>query len=91
MADQLLKRIEEQIRDADDANTVNITLTDSEKKHVAEVQQRLEEGYRYECRLQSFVDWREGAYTVLTVTLDGADRLVLPDKGPTLNRGMVGS
>lgn len=90
MADQLLKRVEEQIQDANGANIVNVPLSNSEKKHVAEVQQRLEEGYHYECQVKSFVDWKEGVYTVFAVSLDGATRLVLPDSGPTVNQGMIG-
>ena len=90
MADQLLKRVQEQIQDARGANIVNIPLNDSERKHVAEVQRRLEEGYHYECQVKSFVDWKEGAYTTLAVSLDGATHLVLPDSGPTVNQGMIG-
>lgn len=90
MADQLLERVEEQIQNAHGANIVNIPLSNSEKKHVAEVQQRLKEGYRYECQVKSFVDWKEGAYTVLAVSLDGATHLVLSDGGPTVKQGMIG-
>lgn len=91
MADCLLTRIEEQIQDVDGANTVNISLSDSEKSHVAEVQRRLEEDYNYECHVKLFDDWRKGSYTVLTVCLDGASRVVLPDGDPTLKGGLIGS
>lgn len=91
MANQLLKRIEEQIETADGANIINITLSAKEKKHVQEVRQRLEDGYHYECLVRSFNDWQKGDYTVLSVHLDGATRLVLADSGPTIKGGMIGS
>ena len=92
MADQLLERVEEQIQDANGVNIVNISLSTSEKKHVAEVQQRLEKGYHYECQVKVFVDWRKGNYTVLQVYLDEATHLVIPETPPTVKEsGMIGS
>lgn len=90
MADQLLEHIEERIRDTGGINIINIRLNNSDRKHVTEVQKRLEEGYRYECQVKTFVDWKEGSYSVLMISLDGASRLILPNKGPTPTDGMIG-
>lgn len=89
--DQLLERIEGLIEIADGANIVNVTLSKKEKQYIQEVQKRLEDGYHYESLMQTFTDWQTGDYTVLSVYLDGATRLVLADSAPTIKGGMIGS
>ena len=90
MADALLSRVKQEIAQTA-ANVVNVKLNSDEVAHVDSVRDALEEGFRYDCELKNFDDWREGPYKALCITLDGATGLVLPHTLPTIQGGMIGS